>query len=83
MEFFIPFMPMFATLPLAVGGAWIAHQILRYRERHHGTSEELNALRDAVEDLRQGQLELQERLDVTERVLAQVRGSQRQLPGDG
>lgn len=80
MEFLVPFMPMFATLPLAAGAVWIAHLILRSRARGHGSSEALDALRDEMEALRQGQVELQERLDVTERVLAQVRAG-RELPG--
>jgi hypothetical protein len=81
MEFLIPFMPMFAMLPLAVGGAWIAHRILRYKERRQGAAGDLDALRDDLDALRQAQIELQERLDVTERVLAQVRESLRRLPG--
>jgi hypothetical protein len=81
MEFLVPFMPMFAMLPLAVGGAWIAHAILRHRERMLGASHDVAALRDEVEAMRQAQMELQERLDVTERVLAQVREDQRRLPG--
>lgn len=80
MEFLVPFMPMFAMLPLAAGAVLIVHLILRARARQHGSSEAVDALRDEVEELRQGQLELQERLDVTERVLAQVR-SGRELPG--
>jgi hypothetical protein len=83
MEFLVPFMPMFAMLPLAVGGAWIVHAILRHRERMQGGSHSVAELRDEVEAMRQAQMELQERLDVTERVLAQVREDQRRLPGAG
>jgi len=79
-EILVPLMPMFMTLPLAAGAVWIAHLILRSRARQHGSAEAVDALRDEMEALRQGQLELQERLDVTERVLAQVR-SGRELPG--
>lgn len=79
MEILVPLMPMFATLPLAAGAVWIAHLVLRHRARQHGNSEAVDALRDEMEELRQGQLELQERLDVTERVLAQVRAG-RELP---
>jgi hypothetical protein len=83
MEILVPFMPMFATLPLAVGAAWIVHRILRHRERGLGASEDLAALREELETMRRAQLELQERLDVTERMLGQVRESQRRLPGAG
>lgn len=81
MEFLVPFTPMFAMLPLAVGGAWIVHAVLRHRERAMGASDDVASLRREVDAMQQAQLELQERLDVTERVLAQVRDSQRRLPG--
>jgi len=81
MEFLVPLMPMFATLPPAVAGAWIVHRILRHREHNLRASDDMDALRTEVDALRESQQELQERLDVTERVLAQVRESQRQLPG--
>jgi len=81
MEILVPFMPMFATLPFAVAVAWAVHRILRHRESTQGASADIAALRDEIDAMRDSQLELQERLDVTERVLAQVRESQRQLPG--
>lgn len=81
MEFLVPLMPMFGTLPLAVGAAWIVHRILRHRERSLGASEDLARLRAEIETMHETQLELLERLDVTERVLGQVRDSQRRLPG--
>ena len=74
MEFLVPLMPMFVLLPPAVAGAWIVHRILRHREHSLRASDDMEALRET-------QQELQERLDVTERILAQVRESQRQLPG--
>lgn len=79
MEFLVPLMPLFATLPFAVSAAWIAHRILRYRERTAGSRAELEELRQEFEALRSAHMELQERLDFTERMLAQVRDGQRAL----
>jgi len=79
MEFLVPLMPLFATLPIAVAGAWIAHRILRYRERSAGSHAELEELRREFEALRGAHMELQERLDFTERMLGQVRDAQRTL----
>ena len=76
MEFLVPLMPLFATLPLAVGAAWIVHRILRHRERTSASNAQIEELRQEVEALRAGHTELQERLDFTERVLAQVRDGQ-------
>lgn len=76
MEFLVPFMPLFGTLPVAVGAVWIVHRILRHRERLSSSNAEMEQLREEVEALRASYLDLQERLDFTERVLAQVREGQ-------
>lgn len=79
MELLVPLMPLFATLPIAVSGAWIVHRILRYRERTAGSRAQLEDLQQEFEALRSAQVELQERLDFTERMLGQVRDAQRAL----
>ena len=76
MEFLVPLMPLFGTLPLAVGAAWIVHRILRHRERSSASKTQIEELHQDVEALRAAQQELLERLDFTERVLAQVRDTQ-------
>jgi uncharacterized membrane protein len=76
-EYLVPFMPLFGALPLAAAAAFIAYAILRHRERMAGTNAELEQIRQELEALRANHLELQERLDFTERILAQVRDAQR------
>lgn len=76
MEFLVPFMPLFATLPVAAAAAWIVHRILRHRERLASSSAEMEQLGQEVEALRASYVDLQERLDFTERILAQVRDGQ-------
>jgi cell division protein FtsB len=76
MEFLVPLMPLFGTLPFALAAAWIAHRILRHRERFAASQAEMEQLRQEVEALRTGYVDLQERLDFTERMLAQVRDGQ-------
>jgi hypothetical protein len=79
--FLAPFIPFLAMLPPSLAAIWIANRWLRTR----GTSAELQAqlevLRDEVASLRQVQAESQERLEFTERMLAQVREARRELPG--
>lgn len=77
MEFLVPFMPLFGMLPLAVAAGWIVNRVLKHRERTMGSREELDSLRQDIESLRAAHMELQERLDFTERILGQVRESQR------
>jgi hypothetical protein len=79
MEFLVPLMPLFATLPIAVAGAWIVHRILRHKERSAGSRAQLEELQQEFEALRSAHMELQERLDFTERMLGQVRDAQRTL----
>jgi len=81
MEFLVPFMPMFATLPIAVGGAWIVHRILVHRERHAAGNARIEDLEQEIHALRAAQMELQERVDFSERVLGQIRETQQRLPG--
>jgi hypothetical protein len=76
MEFLVPLMPLFGMLPIAVAAVWIAHRILRHRERTAVANEEIDRLRQELEALRDSHVEVQERLDFTERLLAQIRDSQ-------
>lgn len=76
MEFLVPFMPFLGALPFAAAAAYIAYAILRHRERMAGTNAELEQIRQELEALRANHAELQERLDFTERILAQVRDAQ-------
>lgn len=76
MEYLVPLMPLFGALPFAVAAAWITHRILRHREQFSGSRAETEQLRQELEALRADYVDLQERLDVTERVLAQVRDGQ-------
>ena len=83
MEYLIPLMPLFGALPLAVAAVVIARIWSRRREmpladleaQNHELRAELDAMRAELRDA-------QERLDFTERVLAQQpRGEQ--LPPAG
>lgn len=77
MEYLVPLMPLFGALPVAAAAVWIAHGILRHRERMAFGNAEIERLREELEALRANHIELQERVDFTERALAQVRGAQR------
>jgi hypothetical protein len=83
MEILIPFMPLFATLPLALAAVVIARIIVRSREGGKELRAEVDAMRDELGMLRQSQVEMQERLDFTERMLGQVRGARPDLPSGG
>lgn len=82
MEFLIPLMPMFASLPIAVAAIVIARMWSRRRDapvadlqaQNHELRAELGGLRDELR-------EAQERLDFTERVLAQQRRTEPLPPG--
>lgn len=78
MEYLVPLMPLLGTLPFAVAAVVITWLVLKARGGGSATQEELVRLREAIEHLRDGQLDLQERIDVTERVVAQIRGAERQ-----
>jgi hypothetical protein len=81
--FLAPFIPFLAMLPPSLAAIWIANRWLKTK----GTSAEMQAalkvLQDEVGALRQLQGETQERLDFTERMLAQLREARRALPGGG
>jgi hypothetical protein len=77
MEFLVPLMPLFGSLPIALGAVVIVFGILRHRERLAGKNEEIDRLRDEIDALRAGQTEMQERLDFAERLLATLRDPRR------
>jgi hypothetical protein len=70
-----PFIPILAMIPPSVAAVWIARLWLNSR----GSSAELGALREEVAEMRQVQVDMQERIDFTERMLSQVREAQRDL----
>jgi len=83
MEYLIPLMPLFGALPIAVAAVVIARIWFRRRDIPladlEARTHELRAELDAMQvELR----EAQERLDFTERVLAQQRRGE-QLPASG
>lgn len=71
-----PFIPFLAMIPPSLAAMWIASRWLKSR----GSSGEIAALREELADLRQTQIEMQERVDFTERMLSQVREAQRAFP---
>lgn len=74
-----PFIPMLALIPPSLAAMWIASRWLKSRKTNAELHAELTALREDVAELRQAQLDLQERVDFSERMLSQVRESQREL----
>jgi hypothetical protein len=83
MEFLIPLMPLFGALPLAVAAVVIARMFQRRRDApvadleaaHRELQAELDALRAEFR-------EMHERVDFTERVLAQQRRGEPLPPAD-
>jgi hypothetical protein len=74
MEFLIPFMPLFGALPIAVAAVVIARIWRGHRGRPLADLEAQNEqLQAEVSTMREELREAQERLDFTERVLAQQR----------
>ncbi len=69
----IVLVPLFATAPIAIAGAWIVHRIARARERTAVAREEFEELREHLEALSVSLGEVQEQLDFTERALRQLR----------
>jgi uncharacterized protein YlxW (UPF0749 family) len=67
-------------IPPSLAAMWIASRWLKTRGTSTEVRAELAALRDEVAELRQAQVDMQERVDFTERMLSQVRESQRELP---
>lgn len=71
-----PFIPFLAMIPPSLAAMWIASRWLKSK----GTVAEIGALRDEIAELRQAQIDMQERVDFSERMLKQVREAQRELP---
>lgn len=82
-QYFVPLMPLFLTLPLAVAAVVIARIFVRSRERGKDPHADLDAIREEVSALRQSQAEILERLDFAERMLTQVREARHGLPPAG
>jgi hypothetical protein len=80
MSYLKDFMPLIATIPLAVAAIWIANRWMRLRRGDDELHAEIVALRDEVDALRQEQAATQERVDFTERLLSQLREAQLELP---
>lgn len=74
MEFLIPLMPLFGALPIAVAAIVIARMWHRRRDVPlAGFDAQNQEMRAELDTLRDELREAQERLDFTERVLAQQR----------
>lgn len=74
-----PFIPILAMIPPSLAAMWIASRWLKSRKTNDELHAQLHALREEVAELRQSQVDLQDRVDFTERLLAQVREA-RELP---
>ncbi|MGE5802503.1 MAG: hypothetical protein ACM358_09595 [Gemmatimonadota bacterium] len=70
-----PFIPFLAMIPPSVAAMWIASRWLKSRKTNVELHAELVALREELAELRQAQADMQERVDFSERMLAQVRES--------
>ena len=75
-----PFIPLMALIPPSLAAMWIANRWLKSRKTNEEIHDELTALREEVAELRQVQVDLHERFDLTDRMLSQVRDAQRDLP---
>ena len=71
-----PFIPFLAMIPPSLAAMWIASRWLKSK----GSNGEIAALREELAELRQTQIDMQERVDFSERMLKQVREAQRELP---
>ena len=80
MEFLIPLMPLLGGLPFAAAAVLIARMWFRHRESRGTLAQQVEELEARIEGLRQGQIELQERAEFTERVLGQLKEGQRLAP---
>ena len=80
MEFLIPFMPLLGGLPFAVAAVLIARMWFRHRESRGTLAQQMEELEARFEVLRQGQIELQERAEFAERILGQLKDSNRITP---
>jgi hypothetical protein len=70
-----PFIPFLAMIPPSLAAMWIASRWLKSK----GTNAEIAALREEIAELRQMQIDMQERVDFSERMLGQVREAKRDL----
>jgi hypothetical protein len=80
MEFLVPLMPLFGSLPIAVAAVVIARLWFRHRASQGDLADQVHELQAQVEALRLGQSELQERAEFAERLLNQVKEGQRLIP---
>ncbi len=80
MEFLIPFMPLLGGLPFAAAAVLIARMWFRHRDSRGTLAQQVEELEARIEGLRQGQVELQERAEFTERILAQIKDGSRLQP---
>jgi hypothetical protein len=67
-------------IPPSVAAMWIASRWLKSRKTNDELHAEIEVLKGEVAELRQVQADMQERVDFTERMLGQIRESQRELP---
>jgi hypothetical protein len=74
-----PFIPFLAMIPPSLAAMWIASRWFKSRKTVADLHEELTALREDIAELRRAQIDMQERVDFTERMLSQVREA-RELP---
>ena len=74
-----PFIPFLAMVPPSLAAVWIANRWLKTRRANAELETEVAALRDEVAAFRQEHGDLQERLELAERMLSQVRAP-RELP---
>jgi hypothetical protein len=75
-----PFIPVMAMIPPSLAAMWIASRWLTSRKTNMEIHEELAILREEVGELRQANADLLERLDLTDRMISQVRDVPRNLP---
>jgi hypothetical protein len=73
MEYLVPLMPLLGSLPIAVAAVIIFRMLFRHRELRGSLAQRVGELESELDALRQGQLEMQERLEFSERLLAQLR----------
>ena len=71
-----PLIPFLAMIPPSLAAMWIASRWLKSK----GSSGEIAALREELAELRQAQIDMQERVDFAERMLNQVREGRGTLP---
>lgn len=77
--FLAPFIPVLALIPPSIAAMWIASRWFKSRGGAAHAQAEIAALREEVAALRQAQHDTQERLDFTERMLAQLREARREI----